>query len=300
MLVAQKAGPQRLERVPEPSQVTDAAQNVVQYNRVMTTKLVLAYAVGLEIVHRAQSELTGGSAVDLACGPGHYTLCLARYLGYMRVIGVDLSPPMVALATQNAAAQNLTQDLRFQVGDVTRLGDFHTGEWDLASFTDAAHHMPDLHTVGCVLREMDRITKPEGLIMVMDLARLRTARLTERYVNTLGHDYVMRGLPQFFEDFRNSMYAAWSVRELHQAVPDNSRRYWCHLVPRGLPSIQVILGLPVGRKKIFVRSGFPWPPEQNPVPADMRGEWKMMRWTVFLGSKALTAPRHETDLQPLA
>src|SRR5436305_1108416 len=69
MLVAQQCGPQRLGRVPEPSQLTDAPPNVTQYNRVMTTKLVLAYALGLELVHRARPTVGGGSALDLACGP---------------------------------------------------------------------------------------------------------------------------------------------------------------------------------------------------------------------------------------
>ena len=87
--------------------------------------------------------------------------------------------------------------------------------------------------------------------MVMDLVRLRTEELTARYVQTLGHDYVERGLPDFFEDFRNSMYAAWTANELFSSIPRDSRRIWCHIVPRALPTVQVILGLPVGRKEPF-------------------------------------------------
>ena len=290
MLLAQQAGRQRLDRVPEPDQVTDAAEHVVQYDRVMTTKLAIAYAGGLEVVHRATTRV-GGKAVDLACGPGHYTLCLARYLGYDRVVGIDLSPGMVDVATENAAGQGSEDRVEFRIADVTRLEAFGDDELDLASFTDAAHHMPDLATVTRVLREMDRVTKPEGLVMVMDLVRLRTAGLTERYVNTLGHDYVERGLPNFFEDFRNSMYAAWTAEELRQAIPRNTDRYWCHIVPRGLPTIQVILGLPVGREKPFVRRGFPWQPEQSPIPEEMRFEWRMLRATLALASRRFIPPR---------
>ena len=290
MFVSQQMGRQWLPRTPEPSKVTNATGNVVQYNQVMATKLVIAYAAGLEIVHRGQAEVTGGTAIDLACGPGHYTLCLARFLGYTETVGVDLSPCMVEVATRNAGEMALDDQVQFREGDITRLRDVPTGELDLASFTDAAHHMPDLDTVGEVLREMDRITKPDGLVMVMDLARLRTAKLTEQYVNTLGHDYVERGLPDFLEDFRNSQYAAWTAKELHQAIPQDSDRYWCHIVPRGLPTIQVILGLPVGRKRPFVRSGFPWAPEDNPVPPEMRGEWRLLRTTLRFASKRFVPP----------
>ena len=201
---------------------------------------------------------------------------------------------MVQVANQNAAEQGLRDRVQFRVGDVTRLEEIGSGELELASFTDAAHHMRDLPTIADVLRQMDRITRPEGLVMVMDLVRLRTAELTERYVKTLGADYAQRGLPSFLEDFRNSMYAAWTADELHGAIPTDSNRWWCHIVPRGLPTIQVILGLPVGRKKLFVRSGFPWRPEENPVPREMRGEWRLLRLTLRLASRRWVAPGRDS------
>lgn len=285
MLFSQQAGRQRLDRTPEPDSLTNSAENVQQYDRVLQTKLVIAYALGLEIVHRSCSGANGGCAVDLACGPGHYTLSLARYLSFDRIEGIDLAPRMIEIASQNAARLELQKRVGFRIGDITQLHVIESATMALASFTDAAHHMPDIQSVHRVFREMDRITKPDGLVMIMDLVRLRTSKLTERYVKTLGYDYVARGLPQFFDDFRNSMYAAWTASELYQAIPTDSRRFWIHLVPRGLPTIQIILGLPVGRKKVFVRSGFPWPKDQNPVPKKMLGEWRMLRWSLAFGSR---------------
>jgi hypothetical protein len=104
---------------------------------------------------------------------------------------------------------------------------------------------------------------------------------------------VTLGLPAFFNDFHNSMYAAWTADELHQAIPRDSRRWWCHLVPRGLPTLQLILGLPLGRKKLLLRSGFPWPKEQHPVPKEMRGEWRMLRWSLTFGARRWVPPRRE-------
>jgi ubiquinone/menaquinone biosynthesis C-methylase UbiE len=290
MALVQQAGSQRLARCPEPEQVTASVENVVQYNRVMATKLVLAYAIGLELLNRALPAVQGANAVDLACGPGHYTLCLCRYLGVRKITGVDLSPRMVELANKNSESQGLRDRAEFREGDVTCLDGLPTGEFGLASFTDAAHHMPNLGVVANVLQEMDRITRPDGLIMAMDLVRLRTAELTERYVQTLGRDYVERGLPNFLEDFRNSMYAAWTAKELFSAIPRDSRRFWCHIVPRGLPTVQVILGLPVGRREPLVRSGFPWLPHENPVPAEMRGEWRLLRMTLRFASRRFVPP----------
>lgn len=289
--VGQTLGSQRLERLPEPSQITVNDENVVQYDQVMTTKLVLAYAAGLAIVHRSRGDASQRTAVDLACGPGHYTLCLARYLGYQRIAGVDLSPRMVEVARKNAASEGLADRVAFRIGDVCRLDAFDAGSVDLTSFTDAAHHMPDIATVGKVLCEMDRITRPDGLVMLMDLARLRTARLTERYVNTLAWDYRARGLPQFFEDFRNSMYAAWTPEEIREAIPRQSDRHWWHVVARALPTVQVIVGLPVGRRELFVRRGVPWASAEDPVPKSMRWEARLLQLTLWMGSRFLIPPK---------
>lgn len=283
MTLAHRFSPQRLCRTPEPFPVTDVGTNIAQYDQVLATKLAIAYGIGLEVAFRATGSLPVGTAVDLACGPGHYTLCLARYLHCQSVVGFDLSPGMVDIANRNAAEQGLQNQVEFRLGDVTRIEGVEAATAHVSSFTHATHHMPDLPTVQAVLREMDRITKPEGLVMVMDLVRLRTREITEQYVNTVGHDYVARGLDRFFEDFRNSMYAAWTAEELHEAIPRRSARWWCHIIPRGLPTIQLIFGLPVGRKRLFVRSGFPWTPQQNPVPPDMRMEWRLLRWSLKLG-----------------
>jgi ubiquinone/menaquinone biosynthesis C-methylase UbiE len=279
LLMAQSFGTQGLARTPEPCQVTAAADNVVQYDRVMGTKLVIAYAAALETIHRAATATAGSVAIDLACGPGHFTLCLARYLDCHRVTGLDLSGPMIEAAARNAKAQGADERVGFKVGDATDISDLADGSVDLCCCTDAAHHLPDLSIVTEALREMERVTCPDGLILVMDLVRLRTARVTERYVNLLAHDYVARGLPSFFNDFRNSMYAAWTGEELRRAVPVETRRTWCHLIPRGLPTIQFLLGLPAGRQAPFVRPG--WATREHPLIREWAPRWEKevgQRW----------------------
>ena len=305
MVVAQNLGPQRLKRTPEPNPVTDSPQVVDQYNQAMMTGLSILYAIGLEVIYRARPEGNGaGSALDLACGPGHFTFLLAHHLGYEQVAGIDLSAPMIRSATQNAKAQGIEPRVKFHLGDITRLDLLVKEAVDLTCFTQAAHHMPDLPTVAKVLREMDRITKPEGLILVMDLHRLRTAHLTERFVSTVGRDYIQQGLREFLDDFHHSMYAAWTAQELRSTLPPESHRWWCHCVPLGLPTIQIILGLPAGRKRTFIRpslstKGHPqipeWFPrwEQGLPPRRAREtlrEWQLARWSLFAGLKRLIPP----------
>jgi toxoflavin synthase len=70
--------------------------------------------------------LTGKAVLDLACGEGAYSR-EARRLGAARVIGVDQSEAMIALARQEEARVPL--GVEYMVEDVTRLG--RIGEFDL-------------------------------------------------------------------------------------------------------------------------------------------------------------------------
>jgi len=145
MILAQ-SGMQELARIPEnSSEVTENLDDVLQYDQVMQTALAVAHAVGLTVTHRARPQTAGGPtrALDLACGPGLYTLCLQTYLKYGNITGIDLSPNMIDIAKKNAREKNLEAQVSFQLGDISNLTQFDSDSFDLTSFTDAAHHMPD-------------------------------------------------------------------------------------------------------------------------------------------------------------
>ena len=140
--------------------------------------------------------------------------------------------------------------------------------------------MQDIETVRLVLEEMDRITRPDGQVMLMDLARLRTSNLTKDYVELVGQDYRQRGLESFYDDFKNSMFAAWTTHELVSAVPHSLSRRWYHYSPRGLPTVQFILGTPKHQRKLFLRHGLPWSATENLVGTNLRPEWQALRQTL--------------------
>ena len=304
MMIAQAFCRRQEPRIPEPEEVMEGEENVVEYNEAMTTKFAVAYAAGLEVVHRAMAQTSGGSVMDLACGPGHNTMCFAKYLGFDQVLGTDLSSQMVRAATENAAREGMKDAVRFEVCDATHFDESTAGNWDLVTFSHAAHHMPTIEVLAKVIGAMDRYAKRDGLVMIMDLVRLKTEKLNTRFVNTLGHDYIERGLEHYFTDFRNSMSASWTPEEMLSAIPSDSERWWCQLVPRGLPTTQVLVGLPVGRKKLFLRRG--WGVKTHPLFREWYPQWERhvsplwakhtlhdatMLWaTLFRGSKRMVPP----------
>jgi demethylmenaquinone methyltransferase/2-methoxy-6-polyprenyl-1,4-benzoquinol methylase len=100
--------------------------------------------------------------LDVATGTGQQAFAFARK-GH-EVVGVDVSEAMLAVANKNNGYPNV----RFEQVDATRLR-FEDNHFDLACISFALHDMP--RTIGeKVLREMVRVTKPEGSIVVVDYA----------------------------------------------------------------------------------------------------------------------------------
>lgn len=279
LIIRQNWGGQVLKRTPEPHRVTDQADNVIQYDRVMETKLAISYAIAVETIYRARTSPLGGRALDICCGPGHLAITLARELKLDELIGVDLSEPMVQVAASNARERGLPQ-VSFRTGDATQLVDFANDHFDLTTMMDAAHHMSNIEVLRKVLEEMDRVTRPDGLVVVMDLVRLRTRELTENYIGLLAHDYIERGLPNFLQDFRDSMYAAWTPAEMVAAVPSKSKRRWSQLVPRGLPFAQFLIGYPADRRGPLLGRDRLWTGNEIPVTAENRGEYQLAKLTM--------------------
>jgi SAM-dependent methyltransferase len=194
---------------------------------------------------------------------------------------------MVKVANANAREQGML-DVSFREADATSLKDFSDNHFDLTTMMDAAHHLspprgeeqldPPTKLVTAALNEMDRVTSPGGLIVVMDLVRLRTKSITETYIELLAHDYVKRGLPAFKEDFRDSMYAAWTSSELRSAVPMQSKRRWNLVVPRGLPFAQFLIGFPRERRSPFINQGRMWNDVNRvPVNSENMPDYRMAR-----------------------
>jgi SAM-dependent methyltransferase len=106
---------------------------------------------------RLAGDVTGKAVIDLACGEGYYTRAL-RQQGAARVVGVDLSRGMIALAEAEEARRPL--GLEYRVGDVRTLE--VPGEFDLvfaAYLLNYAHTAEEL-TQMC--RAVARALRPGG------------------------------------------------------------------------------------------------------------------------------------------
>ncbi len=132
--------------------------------------------------------------LDVATGTGALAYALAKQ-GYI-VIGLDLSAEML-----NQAKKKLRPGLRlsFIRGDATKIP-YATNAFDASTISWGLHDMPyEIRLL--VLKEMIRVTKPGGIILVMDYLEPNRglipsiAHSLERlYETPMFEDFVRRGL----------------------------------------------------------------------------------------------------------
>ena len=97
-----------------------------------------------------------GPALDVGCGPGHWTAFLAQRGVDIR--GVDLTPAFIA------HARATYPKLRFATGSVEALDASDASLGGVLAWYSLIHHTPD--AIGPALDEIARALRPGGLLLV--------------------------------------------------------------------------------------------------------------------------------------
>ncbi|MCX6894105.1 MAG: bifunctional demethylmenaquinone methyltransferase/2-methoxy-6-polyprenyl-1,4-benzoquinol methylase UbiE [Verrucomicrobia bacterium] len=111
----------------------------------------------------------GERALDLCCGTGDLALLFSERGA--NVIGLDFSAPMLAVAEQRQKAKGKGQNLKFIQGDALALP-FTDASFDLVTI---GYGLRNLASCEGGLREMRRVLKPGGRLVVLDFGKPRFA-----------------------------------------------------------------------------------------------------------------------------
>ncbi|HEX6488483.1 MAG TPA: methyltransferase domain-containing protein [Candidatus Dormibacteraeota bacterium] len=124
---------------------------------------------GIEEVIELAEPKPGELALDVATGTGNAAFALAGHLE--RVIGLDLTPEMLAEARRVAAERGI-ENVTWVFGDAQALP-FPDATFDVYMVRAAPHHFPDLPLA---LREAARVLKGGGRACFIDCAPPAAAR----------------------------------------------------------------------------------------------------------------------------
>jgi demethylmenaquinone methyltransferase / 2-methoxy-6-polyprenyl-1,4-benzoquinol methylase len=148
----------------------------------------------------------GDSALDVCCGTGDLTLELASRLAPGgNVVGCDFSEPMLDLAREKTAARGAA-GVRFEWADALQLP-YDAGRFDAVTVGFGLRNFADRDRG---LREMARVLRPGGKLVVLEFTRPRRPPFSTFY--SLWFDRLAPVIGRISDDPEAYAYLAESVR----------------------------------------------------------------------------------------
>lgn len=103
--------------------------------------------------------------LDIGCGTGELTRLCARHYPNAGVIGADFTPEMLGVALRSTAGRPEAGRIRYARAHAARLP-FRAAQFDAVVSAFVARNLPDLPAA---VREMRRVLRPEGTLLVLDI-----------------------------------------------------------------------------------------------------------------------------------
>lgn len=133
----------------------------------------------------ADLKLTGTEHIlDVGCGRGAVLLLAAQRLTTGTATGIDLwqaqdqSGNALAATQANAVAEGVADKVQLHTGDMRKLP-FGDASFDVVVSSLAVHNVPDAQGRAAAVREMARVVRPNGKILLADF------KFTADYATTL-------------------------------------------------------------------------------------------------------------------
>lgn len=178
--------------------------DVIAYDRMMRRMRDRGWIETKEIL---TSGITSGTALEVGPGPGYLGLDWLSKTEGTRLVGLEISANMIAIAEQNAQEEGLSERVEYVHGDACKMP-FESGTLD-AVFTNGSLH--EWAEPLAILNEIARVLKPEGRYCIGDLRRDMNSLLK-------GLMWVFTRPKAMRAGLISSINAAYTERELRDLV----------------------------------------------------------------------------------
>jgi SAM-dependent methyltransferase len=191
-----------MDRVTEPELMVDDDQAVAYSD----ANFAESHQAAVTRFGEAFPSFSQGRILDLACGPADITVRFARAYPEAEIVGLEGSPPMLALGRQRVAAAGLDDRVGFAHmvlpdPDLAQLGTF-----DAVVSTNSLHHF---HDPSMLWEAMRATARPGACLFVQDLYRPESPEQAQAIVDRSADEpEVLR------RDFYNSLLAAFTPAEI--------------------------------------------------------------------------------------
>ncbi len=211
-----------MDRILEP-EVMDSFEDAEAYDAMDLTEVNIAFVE--RVLELGAGE---GRFLDVGTGPAAIPIMLAQRLQAVEVIGIDLSPNMLELGDFHITEAGLTDRITLAQADAKDLP-YPSQFFDAVLSNSMIHHIPDPLPM---LREVSRVIRSDGLILIRDLIRPKT---TEAALG-LVEQHASGATPYQKKLFYESFLAAFTILEVEDmlaqvnlpgtVVLQSSDRHW--------------------------------------------------------------------------
>ncbi|MWV44284.1 methyltransferase domain-containing protein [Paenibacillus sp. HJL G12] len=150
-------------------------------------------------MHHIQSLLPPeGRILDNGAGPGKYAMELAK-LGY-RMTLTDLTPKLVEIAKKKAEEYQVEDRFDgFYAANARDLGRFADHQFDASLMLGPLYHLQTQEGRVRAVQELNRVTKPGGLVFVAMMSRTKFLTTSLMYPEMWKPNHTVHGIADFLE-----------------------------------------------------------------------------------------------------
>jgi ubiquinone/menaquinone biosynthesis C-methylase UbiE len=211
-----------MERILEP-EVMDTEAEALEYDAMDF------WAINTLFAQRAV-ELGSQIAqvLDLGTGTARIPILIAQARPAWQIIAIDLAESMLAIARKNVVSAKLETQIQLELIDTKQLP-YPSFSFDGVISNSLIHHLPDPLPF---FRELKRVLKPQGFLLLRDLIRPNSSVIADAMVTEIGTEYS----PHQTQLFRDSLGAAFTLEEIQSFVEavglsdvkvyQSSERHW--------------------------------------------------------------------------
>lgn len=212
-----------MQRVLEP-EVMDSWSDAIEYDSMDFLEVNTAFA---------QRAITLGPPIlarvlDAGTGTARIPVLLCQMRSYWQVFGIDLAKNMLQIGSEHVEQAGLQQQIVLELVDAKQLP-YNDEQFEMVISNSLVHHLPDPLPF---FREVSRVLKPNGAILIQDLIRPPNHETMHNLVESIGNKYDAHQK----QLFRDSLHAALTLAEVDYLISQAnlqgvivyqpSDRYW--------------------------------------------------------------------------
>ena len=206
-------------RVPEGGAIEDSSEIIMeQYSEIMKKQLGKEYIRFAENVIKKVNPVQDSKVLEIGPGPGWAGINLLKQRNDIKLEGIEASPDMVRVATENAAKEGLAERVLYNKGVGEAMTNFSDHHYDLVISRDSLHHWEDPMKV---FMEIKRVLKPNGKIYIHD--HRRDLNFFGRLIVTVFSFLIAGDMGKYW---KSSIAAAYTKEEIEKILNEIKCNEW--------------------------------------------------------------------------